>query len=75
VIPEPFHGQIIDLCFGFLQNRQTAVAIRAYSLTILFKLSQIYPEIRNELRYLIEESLPYEKPAFVSRGRKILTSI
>ncbi|NIJ53395.1 hypothetical protein [Dyadobacter arcticus] len=74
-IPEEFHGEVIDACFGFLENRLTAIAIRAYSLTILFNFSKIYPEIKTELRFLIEESLHYEKPAFVSRGRKILTLI
>ena len=74
-IPEQFHGEVMDACFGFIQNRQTAIAIRAFSLTILYKLSLIYPEITNELRFVIEENMDYETAAFRSRGTKILAAL
>jgi hypothetical protein len=74
-IPENFHGELLDTCFGLVQDRQIPIAVRAYSLTILYKLSKIYPEIRNELRVVIEENMPFEKPAFISRGRKILAKL
>lgn len=74
-IPEVFHGEVMDACFALLQNREIAIAIRAYSMTILYQLSKVYPEIRGELRFLIEEGMPFEKPAFISRGRKILARI
>lgn len=74
-IPEAFHGEVMDACFAFIQNRNTAIAPKAFSLTILFNLSKTYPEIRNELRIIIEENMDYETAAFVSRGRKILAAL
>ncbi|SKB95406.1 hypothetical protein [Dyadobacter psychrophilus] len=74
-VPEELHGRLMDVCFDFIQNRQIAIAIRAFSLTILYNFSRIYPEIKKELRIIIEEALEYEKPAFVSRGKKILKKI
>ncbi|WP_233873558.1 hypothetical protein [Dyadobacter sp. CY323] len=74
-IPEQFHGEVMDACFGFIQNRQTAIAIRAFSLTILYRLSLIYPEIKNELCYIIVENIDYETAAFRSRGTKILAAL
>lgn len=74
-IPEAFHGELMDAAFALVMNRQSAIAIRTFCLTILFNLSKIYPEIRKELRALIEESIDYEPPAFVSRARKILKRI
>jgi hypothetical protein len=74
-IPEAFHGELMDAAFGLVQDRQVAIAIRAFCLTILFNLSKIYPEIKNELRVFIEESIEFEKPAFQSRARKILKRI
>lgn len=74
-IPEELHGRLMDVCFEFIQNRQVAIAIRAFSLTILYNFSRIYPEIKKELRIIIEEALEYEKPAFVARGKKILKKI
>jgi hypothetical protein len=74
-LPEQFHGEVLDSCFGFVQNRDTPVAIKAFSLKILFSLSQVYPEIKNELKVIIQEKMDYESAAFRSRGRKILDRI
>jgi hypothetical protein len=74
-LPETFHGEVMDACFRFVQERPTPVAIKAFSLTILFNLSKIYPEIKNELRVIIEENIDLETPAVRSRGKKILASL
>ena len=74
-IPAELHGKVMDACFGFIQNRQIAIAIRAFSLTILYNLSKIYPEIKKELGIIIEETMEFEKPAIRARGRKILARI
>lgn len=71
-IPENLEEDLMELCFNYLDSGKEAVAIKAFSMTILFKLSAKYPELRNELQILIENQLPYQKPAFVSRGNKIL---
>jgi len=73
VIPEEFHGEVMDACFGFIQKRDTPVAIKAFSLTVLFNLSKIYPDIKNELRLIIEENIAYETAAYKSRAKKIIT--
>lgn len=75
IIPEKFHGDVMDACFQFLQKRETAIAIKAFALTVLFNLSKIYPDIRNELRFIIEENMDYETAAYRSRGKKILAKL
>lgn len=74
-IPEAFEEEVMNLCFGYLLSSKEAVAIRVFSMTVLCNLSEKYPEIRNELRILIEDELPFEKAAFVSRGKKILRTL
>lgn len=74
-IPEELEGDLTDLCFKYLESAKEAVAIKAFAMTILFRLSGKYPELRHELRILIENQLPYQKPAFVSRGTKILAKL
>jgi hypothetical protein len=74
-IPEKFHGEVMDACFQFLQNRETAIAIKAFALTVLHNLSKIYPDIKNELRIIIEENMEYETAAYRSRGKKILARL
>ncbi|SEI53865.1 hypothetical protein SAMN04487995_1232 [Dyadobacter koreensis] len=74
-IPEEFHGELMDACFQFLQDRDTAIAIKALALTILFNLSKTYPDIKNELRVIIEENIDFETAAYKSRGKKILAKL
>jgi hypothetical protein len=74
-IPEEFHGEVMNACFGFIENPSTAIAIKAFSLTTLYNLSGIYPEIRPELKLIIEERWDTETAAFRSRGKKILAEL
>jgi hypothetical protein len=71
-IPEEFHGEIMNACFAFIEDPATPVAIKAFSLTILYNLSEQYPEIKSELQLIIEERLATETAAFKARARKIL---
>jgi len=74
-IPEAFHGEVMNACFNFIESPTTAIAIKAFSLTTLYNLSKIYPEIKPELKLIIEEKWDDESPAFKSRGKKILKGI
>jgi len=71
-IPESLHGELMNNCFGFIESPSTPIAIKAFSLTTLFNLSKFYPEIKNELKLIIEERWNHETAAFRSRGRTIL---
>jgi hypothetical protein len=71
-IPEAYHGEIMNACFRFIESPSTPAAIKAFSLTTVYRLSMIYPDIQAELKLLIEELWDQETPAFKSRGRKIL---
>jgi hypothetical protein len=71
-IPEQFNGGVMNNYFSFIENPTTPVAIKAFSLTTLANLSKQYPEIKNELKLIIEERWNIETAAFRSRGKKIL---
>jgi hypothetical protein len=71
-IPEDLHGEVMNVCFNFIEDPAAAIAFKAFSLTILHNLSKIYPELKNELKLIIEARWDTETPAFRSRGRKIL---
>ena len=71
-IPPRDHGSVAQLCTKFLADNGEAIAIRVFSMTVLANLSKIYPELRSDLKVIIEEQLPYASPAFISRARKIL---
>ena len=74
-IPEAFHADLMNNCFAFVESNTTPVAIKAFSLTTLFNLSEIYPEIKNELKLIIEERWNHETAAFKSRGKNILKKL
>lgn len=71
-IPKRFHGRIMSLCFDFLTDPAEKPAIKAFSMTVLENLSRHYPDIRNELRLILESQWDQESAAFKSRARKIL---
>lgn len=71
-IPEMYHGDVMNACFNFIEKPATPAAIKAFSLTTLYNLSKFYPEIKQELKLIIEDQFENETPAFKSRGKKIL---
>jgi hypothetical protein len=71
-VPKKYHGRLMNICFELIQSNDVAVAIKAFSLTILQNLSKQYPEIIPELKLIIEERWGIETAAFRSRAKKIL---
>jgi len=74
-IPGKFQGEVMDACFQFVESPTTPVAVKAFSLTILSNLLKTYPEIKSELKLIIEERWEQETAAFRSRAKKILIQL
>jgi hypothetical protein len=74
-IPKRYHGQVMNLCFSYIESPTEAAAIKAFSLTVLENLLLLYPDIKTELKLIIEERWEHETPAFHSRARKILKKL
>jgi hypothetical protein len=74
-IPPKFHGEIMNICFGYISDPQEKVAVKAYSLSVLLNLSRQYPDIRHELKTIIEDRWDYETAAFRSRAKKVLKEL
>lgn len=74
-LPEDLWGKAADICFTFVADPGTAVAIRVFSMTVLWNLCQKIPELMPELRATIEDWLDYGTAGFKSRGKKILKQI
>ena len=73
-IPEKFHGDVMNICFDSIISPTEKPAVKASSLTVLQNFSKVYPEIKQELKTIIEDRWDYESTAFKSRARKILGS-
>jgi hypothetical protein len=71
-IPEKFHGEVMDICFKYLESPTEALAVKVFSMSVLGNLATIYPEIKTELKLIIEGQLPDQTAGFKSRAKKIL---
>lgn len=74
-IPEKYEGQILDVCFKLLNSSEEPVAVKAFSMTIIYNLSKKYPDIIQELRASIESLLPDGSAGIKSCGNRILRAI
>lgn len=74
-IPERYEGEVMNLCFDHISSPLEKPAVKAFSLSILHNLSKKYPEIRQELKTIIESRWDDETAAFKSRARKILKEL
>ena len=70
-VPKKFHGQVMDICFQYISSPTEAVAVKAFSITVLQNLARQYPEILNEIKLVIEERWDYETIAFKTRAKKL----
>ena len=71
-IPKKHQGQIMDICFNYVESPTEAVAVKAFSLTVLGNLAKQYPEILPEIKLLIQEQMLHQTAAFKSRAKAFL---
>ncbi|GGA85187.1 hypothetical protein [Puia dinghuensis] len=74
-IPKKHQGRVMSICFDLIQSPETPIAVKAFSLTILSHLAADYPDIRGELKLIIEEQWEHSTPAFRSRAKKVLKAM
>lgn len=71
-IEKKFQGEVMNICFSYLESPTEAVAIKVFSLTVLANLAKQYPEILPEMKLIITEQLPHQSAAFKSRAKHFL---
>lgn len=71
-IPEEHWGITADACFHLLASNSQPVAVKVFSMTVLANICLKVPELKHELKILIEDQMPYGSAGFKSRGKKVL---
>lgn len=74
-IDEWQHGLLTDFCFNILNSGFSAIAVKAYSMEILYKTTVKYPELANELATSITILMEEGSAGVTSRGRAILKKL
>ena len=71
-IPTKLEGRITNICCKMLEDKHRAVAVHANALTLLLRISLMYPLIRNEIKILIKDHPNSLKPSFQVRIKRFL---
>ena len=71
-IPEIYKGQVVDICFCWVQSSDVPVAIKVHCMQILANITEQYPELATELQTVINEQIPRNSVGFSTRWKKIL---
>jgi hypothetical protein len=75
-VNEEDQGPLLDLAFRLTEDQAEAVAIRVFAMTVVFNFCTLYPELKDELRGIIELTIAEgTTPGFRSRGSKILAKL
>ena len=61
---EDLQGRLADHCFTLLRSRSSAIAVKVYSIDVLYEISQRYAGLTNELAGIVS-MLPDDVPAGV----------
>lgn len=71
-IPKSLQGEVADTCFQFLKDGHETIAVRAFSMSVLFNIAQVETELQRELQIALEDLLPHASVAIRTRARNLL---
>ena len=74
-IPKSERGIAAEVCFKFLADNREPIAVRAFSMTVLANLARLEPGLKQEVRILIEDQIPYASAGILARARKVLKEL
>jgi hypothetical protein len=74
-LPAERLGEITGICFDWLMHPGEAVATKMYSMEILYLISEIEPDLKNELADSIRMQMLEGTPGIKSCGRRILSKL
>jgi hypothetical protein len=74
-IPKRFHASVMSVCFQYLGDRKEPLAARVFAMSVLGQMTRSHPDLKQELKIIIEDNLPYTSPAFTSRAKKLLRQL
>ena len=65
-------GPMIKICFDWLLSPEESVAVKVFCMEMLYRISQLEPDLKKELADSIEWRIAEEKPGFRNKGAKLL---
>lgn len=71
-IPEDYKGELYDLSIAWIGSPIKPIAIRIFCMDIAARIARPYPELKAELRQVIEEQMSWGSAGYKSRGKRII---
>jgi hypothetical protein len=68
-------GILLEHCFTYLECSSTEIAVKVYSLEIILEVAQYIPELKAELRNIIELQYSTASAAFQARAIRMLKKL
>ena len=70
-IPKVLQGLAVKQCFMLLEANEP-IAVKVFSISLLGNIAKEHPELKHELKMLIETQIPFASKGFLSRANKVL---
>jgi len=74
-IPEDLQGKAIEYCYTLLRNYKQPIAVRAFSISVIYNITNDYPDLKPELLLTIQDLLDDDSPGLRNRSRKIYAKL
>lgn len=74
-LPKRLWGKTADLCFRFLMDADEPIAVKVFAMTVVANICKHEPDLKTELRIVIEDQLQNASAGFKARANRILKQI
>ena len=74
-IPEKYCGHLFEICNNYLHDLKEPIAVRAFSISVMFNIAKKYPDLTTEVKHNAESLLHCGIPALQARSKKILKEL
>ena len=74
-VPKRLMGKVATICFDLFASQQEPIAVRCFSMTVIANIARQEPDLRNELRLMIEQQMPWGSGGLRARGKHILKKL
>jgi hypothetical protein len=74
-IPKKLHAEVMNFCMQYLADPNETVAVRCFSMTVLGRLAEQYPEIKNEVEIAIQKAMKTPTAGMKVRAKRVLKQL
>lgn len=71
-VPTKYLGELTNTCFRLLQDYNSPIAVKVFSMTVLLNICKREPGMKNELKLVVEDLLPNASSGLRNRALKTL---